>query len=194
MRLRGADILVRNDSDAGGAAEPESNSGSESESGLSASESESEAPAAAAGGRPRARAGPVAAGRGGAGPPAAAGAAASAAARARPGPQRPESVTCPERNEYTQWTPHKLAEFIGDNFPEEIRVAKERVGDAWKWTPRALNQILCENLVEDKNGNHLRTFEVIEFENKIWEGIMRARCGKYRGRLVQVNGMLCWLC
>ncbi len=90
------------------------------------------------------------------------------------------------RNEYTQYLPHKLAEFAANNFPDLIKVKKTGA----QWSVDNLNRILAENFVPDPRGKHIHTFEVLEWESEMTEGVARARCSPFkpfRGENVQVN-------
>ena len=98
--------------------------------------------------------------------------------------KRREGILCADE-EYTCWLPHKLAEFFGENFEDQIRAHK--VQD--RWTPLGLNRILNENLGADKNGRHIYVFDCLEWESEITEGIARARCVPFKpfwGHHVQV--------
>jgi hypothetical protein len=94
------------------------------------------------------------------------------------------------RNQYTRHLPHKLAEFLGENFADQIDVKK--IGG--KWSVKGLNRILRRHVAARRKGfgkgRHLHTFHVIEWEHETCEGIARARCcpfRKFKGKDVQVR-------
>ena len=80
------------------------------------------------------------------------------------------------RNLYTQHLPHKLAEFIGEHYEEELGIQKE--GD--KWTVEELNDILHNNLVGDHLGRHLHTHMKIQWEHELCEGTPEALCSPFK--------------
>lgn len=90
-----------------------------------------------------------------------------------------------------QYLPFALAEFIGDNFRNELRLpATMKSGVRAQWTVAELNFILMNCLVKEQDdGTHLKTFNLLEWESELCEGAPKARCAtlkKFRGKIVQV--------
>ena len=71
-----------------------------------------------------------------------------------------------------RWLPTKLAEWIGSNFGEELKIP-EKQGDLW--TAAELNSIITGNLVGGPRG-HLHTFGCIQWECEVFNGRPKARC------------------
>ena len=78
------------------------------------------------------------------------------------------------------YLPHKLAEFVGDNFHQQLNLQTSdlQAGNPPRWTVAGLNWILVNCLVPQKRGNHLYTFGVIEWQSDLCEGAPRAKCYK----------------
>lgn len=104
------------------------------------------------------------------------------------------------RNEYTKYAAHKIAEFIIDTFPDQIRVKKSQA----QWQVHELNAVLRKHLLTTTHSNskaskysaHLHTFHVIEWEHECTEGTAKARCtafDPYMGKMVQVLGINCYV-
>jgi hypothetical protein len=81
------------------------------------------------------------------------------------------------RNFYTQHLPHKLAEFIGNNYAAELGIHK--AGSVF--TVAELNGILRDHIVSDRLGKQLHTFGAIEWEHEDFEGRPRAKCRQFMG-------------
>ena len=95
------------------------------------------------------------------------------------------------RTNVTQYLPHKLAEYIGNNLQNELGIKKEGP----KWTVAELNDILHENLVPDRMGNHIHTCEKVEWEHEDYEGRPMARSSpfkKTRGTYIKVFTCTAW--
>ena len=70
------------------------------------------------------------------------------------------------------WLPTKLAEWIGENLSEELRIPPKNEA---KWTAAELNTILINNVVRGPHG-HIRTFSGIRWECDLFNGRPKARC------------------
>ena len=73
-----------------------------------------------------------------------------------------------------RWLPTKLAEWIGENLSEELRIPPKNED---KWTAAELNTILIQvnNVVRGPPG-HLSTFGGIRWECDLFNGRPKARC------------------
>ena len=74
-----------------------------------------------------------------------------------------------------QFLPQKLAEWIANNYAEELNVPP-RPDQTQLWSTATLNRILQTCLVSDRKGNNIHTFQTVEFESDLYCGVMRARC------------------
>jgi hypothetical protein len=91
-----------------------------------------------------------------------------------------------------QFLPQKLAEWIANNYAEELNVPL-RPDPTQPWSTATLNRILQTCLVSDRKGHNIHTFQTVEFESDLYRGVMRARCypfdmerHRFRGRNVKV--------
>ena len=91
-----------------------------------------------------------------------------------------------------QFLAQKLAEWIANNYAEELNVPL-RPDPTQPWSTATLNRILQTCLVSDRKGNNIHTFQTVEFESDLYRGVMRARCypfnmerHQFRGRNVKV--------
>ena len=71
-----------------------------------------------------------------------------------------------------RWLPTKLAEWIGANLSDELRIPMKSED---KWIAAELNSILINNVVRGSHG-HLRTFGGIKWECDLFNGRPKARC------------------
>ena len=92
-----------------------------------------------------------------------------------------------------QFLPQKLAEWIANNYAEELNVPL-RPDPTQPWSTVTLNRILQTCLVSDRKGHNIHTVQTVEFESDLYRGVMRARCypfdmehHRFRGRNVKVN-------
>ena len=74
-----------------------------------------------------------------------------------------------------QFFPQKLAEWITNNYAEELNVPL-RPDPTQPWSTATLNRILQTCLVSDRKGHNIHTFQTVEFESDLYRGVMRARC------------------
>ena len=82
-----------------------------------------------------------------------------------------------QQHGFLKYLPGKLAEFIGNNFAEEMKVPDQLMPPAGRpWSVEALNLILRNCLVEDAGSVHLRTFGTLEWESDFCMGKPKARC------------------
>ena len=94
-----------------------------------------------------------------------------------------------------RWLPSKLAEWIGENYGQELQIPAKR---DMEWTAGELNAILENNLVPSQGGKgQLRTFGCIQWECELYSGRPKARCypfnmqgHRFRGKNRQVLYML----
>ena len=77
-----------------------------------------------------------------------------------------------------QYLPTKLAEWIGENMQDDLGFPDKR--DSNKWSVSDLNNILQTHVVTDRNGCSLHAFGCLEWESKLYRGIMRARCYSFK--------------
>ena len=70
------------------------------------------------------------------------------------------------------WLPTKLAEWIGENLSEELRIPPKNED---KWTAAELNTNLINNVVRGPHW-HIRTFSGIRWECDLFNGRPKARC------------------
>ena len=91
-----------------------------------------------------------------------------------------------------QFLPQKLAEWIANNYSEELNVPP-RPDPSKPWSTATLNRILQTCIVSDSRGINIHTFQTVEFESDLYRGVMRARCypfnmerHRFRGRNVKV--------
>ena len=112
---------------------------------------------------------------------------------ANPARQHPpvEYVYC-SSHPMLQFLPQKLAEWIANNYAEELNVPL-RPDLSQPWSTATLNRILQTCLVSDRKGINIHTFQTVEFESDLYRGVMRARCYPFnmerhwfRGRNVKV--------
>ena len=91
----------------------------------------------------------------------------------------PKYISYQYRNYVTQYLPHKLAEFLANNYEGAIQVKKAGA----EWSVLEYNKILWENVVPREKGNgkhmHLHTFHVLEMESDLCEGIVRAAAAPF---------------
>jgi hypothetical protein len=93
-----------------------------------------------------------------------------------------------------RWLPSKLAEWIGENYGQQLQIPPKR---NLEWTAGELNAILENNLVPSHNGKgQLRTFGCIQWECELYSGRPKARCypfnmkgHRFRGKNCQVIHM-----
>ena len=74
-----------------------------------------------------------------------------------------------------QFLPQKLAEWIANNYAEELNVPL-RPDPTQPWSTATLSRILQTCLVSDRKGHNIHTFQTVEFESDLYCGVMRARC------------------
>ena len=83
------------------------------------------------------------------------------------------------QNDVTQYLPHKLAEFLANDYEGVIRVKKAGA----VWSVSEYNKILWENVVPREQGRgkhmHIHTFHVLEMESDLCEGIVRAAAAPF---------------
>ena len=89
-----------------------------------------------------------------------------------------------------RFLPSKWAEFIGDNYADELRLPVAELQDRNLWTVAGLNYILTHVLVGE-----LLVFGAIEHESELFEGTPRIKCypfssHKHHGKNPQVNLLL----
>ena len=91
-----------------------------------------------------------------------------------------------------QFLPQKLAEWIANNYAEDLNVPA-RPDPSQPWSTATLNRILQTCIVSDSRGLNIHTFQTIEFESDLYRGVMRARCypfdmdrHRFRGKNVKV--------
>ena len=96
-----------------------------------------------------------------------------------------------------QFLPQKLAEWIANNYADELHVLP-RPDPSKPWSTATLNQILQTCIVSNLHGINIHTFQTVEFESDLYRGVMRARCypfnmkrHQFRGRNVKV-GIYTW--
>ena len=92
-----------------------------------------------------------------------------------------------------QFLPQKLAEWIANNYAEELNVPL-RPDPTQPWSTATLNRILQTCLVSDRKGNNIHTFQTVEFESDLYRGVMRARCYPFnmeRHRFRGINVKVC---
>ncbi len=92
-----------------------------------------------------------------------------------------------------QFLPQKLAEWIANNYAEELNVPP-RLDPSKPWSTATLNRILQTCIVSDSRGINIHTFQIAEFESDLYCGVMRASCYPFimerhrlRGRNVKVG-------
>jgi hypothetical protein len=92
-----------------------------------------------------------------------------------------------------QFLPQNLAEWIANNYAEELNVLP-RPDPSKPWSTATLNQILQSCIVSDSRGINIHTFQTVEFESDLYRGVVRARCypfnikrHRFRGRNVEVG-------
>ena len=74
-----------------------------------------------------------------------------------------------------QFPPQKLAEWIANNYAEDLNVPL-RPDLSQPWSTATLNGILQTCLVSDRKGNNIHTFQTVEFESDLYCWVMCARC------------------
>ena len=65
-----------------------------------------------------------------------------------------------------QFLPKKLAEWIANNYAEELNVPL-RPDPTQPWSTATLNRILQTCLVSDRKGNNIHTFQTVEFKSDV---------------------------
>ncbi len=119
-----------------------------------------------------------------------------AANPARPHPPQAVEYLYRSSHPMLQFLPQKLAEWIANNYSEELNVPP-RPDPSKPWSTATLNRILQTCIVSDSRGIKIHTFQTVEFESDLYRGVMRARrlTGRYpfnmerhrfRGRNVKV--------
>ena len=68
-----------------------------------------------------------------------------------------------------QFLPQKLAEWIANNYAEELNVPL-RPDLSQPWSTATLNRILQTCLVSDRKGINIHTFQTVEFESDLYSG------------------------
>ena len=91
-----------------------------------------------------------------------------------------------------QWLPTKLAEWIANNMQDELGFP-DKADPRRGWTPAELNCILQNHVVRDQNGCALTTFGCVEWESKLYRGVMRAK-HRFHKMNPQVIPCYPWLC
>ena len=66
-----------------------------------------------------------------------------------------------------QFLPQKLAEWIANNYAEELNVPL-RPDLSQPWSTETLNRILQTCLVSDRKGINIHTFQTVEFESDLY--------------------------
>ena len=91
-----------------------------------------------------------------------------------------------------QFLPQVLAEWIANNYSEELNVPP-RPDLSKPWSTATLNRILQTCIVSDSRGTNIHTFQTVEFDSDLYCWVMRARCypfnmesHRFRGRNVKV--------
>ena len=91
-----------------------------------------------------------------------------------------------------QFLPQKLAEWIANNYAEELNVPL-RPDLTQTWSTATLNRILQTCLISDRKGHNIHTFQTVEFEPDLYCRVMSACCypfdmerHQFRGRNVKV--------
>ena len=91
-----------------------------------------------------------------------------------------------------QFLPQKLAEWIANNYAEDLNVPP-RPDPSQPWSTATLNRILQTCIVSDSHGINIHNFQTVEFESDLYCGVMRARCypfnmdrHRFRGKNVKV--------
>jgi hypothetical protein len=99
-----------------------------------------------------------------------------------------------------QFLPQKWAEWIANNYAEELNVPP-RPDPSKPWSTATLNRILQTCMVSDSRGINIHTFQTVEFESDLYRGVMRARCYPFnmerhrcRGRNVKVGTYTWYMC
>ena len=77
-----------------------------------------------------------------------------------------------------QFLPQKSAEWIANNYAEELNVPL-RPGLSQPWSTVTFNRILQTCLVSDRKGINMHTFQTVEFESDLYSWVMRACCYKF---------------
>ena len=91
-----------------------------------------------------------------------------------------------------QFLPRKLAEWIANNYAEELNVPlRPDPSQPCQWSTATLNRILQTYLVSDRKGNNIDTFQTVEFESDLYCGVMRVRCYPFRHRFRGINVKVC---
>ncbi len=73
-----------------------------------------------------------------------------------------------------QFLPQVLAEWIANNYSEELNVPP-RPDPSKAWSTATLNRILQTCIVCESRGINIHTFQTVEFESDLYRGVMRAR-------------------
>ncbi len=71
-----------------------------------------------------------------------------------------------------QFLPQKLAEWIANNYFEELNVPPRPE----PWSTATLIRILQTCIVSDSRGINIHTFQAVEIESDLYRGVMRAQC------------------
>ena len=74
-----------------------------------------------------------------------------------------------------QFLPQKLAEWIANNYAEDLNVPP-RPDPSQPWSTATLNRILQTCIVSDSRGINIHTFQTVEFESDLYCRVMPARC------------------
>lgn len=77
-----------------------------------------------------------------------------------------------------RYLPSKWAEFIGDNYAEELRLPIRDLQERDVWTVSGLNYILTNVLVGD-----LLVFGAIEHESELFAGTSRIKCYPFKSSM-----------
>ena len=77
-----------------------------------------------------------------------------------------------------QFLPQKLAEWIANNYAEELNVPL-RPDLSQPWSTATLNRILQTCLVSDRKVINIYTFQTVEFESDLYSGVMHTGCYKF---------------
>lgn len=78
-----------------------------------------------------------------------------------------------------QYLPTKLAQFLGNNMSRQLGIDSQALNPSLEpegWTVSAMNKILRDHVIRGQDGNHLRVFGGIQWENELFQGTPRARC------------------
>ena len=84
----------------------------------------------------------------------------------------PQAVEYLYRNSHPmlQFLPQKLAEWIANNYSEELNVPPGP-DQSKRWSTATLNRILQTCLVSDSRGINVDTFQTVDFESDLYRGL-----------------------